>query len=318
MTTRPADLVLVTEAAQMLADAKTLPEIARVRNLANRFRDYAHAARLGLDAQNSAAAIAIEAEARAGELLARMEKTGERRARADGLSEQVSTGSIPAPSTLDDLGVTPYESSTWQAVARVPAEMRAAYVLAARESEQEVTRAGLLRHAGRSGNGQGHIAPLMTSSTDEWKTPPEVIAKVLRAFPRIDLDPCAEGGSAKNVPAARHYTAEDDGLSRDWQGRVFANPPYSRVDDFAAKLAAEAERIDEAIVLVPARTETRWWRTIPASHACFFHGRLKFVPESGQADGAATFPSAALYVGRTWLRFADAFGELGYVYERIR
>ena len=165
---------------------------------------------------------------------------------------------------------------------------------------------------------ESRIAPLMTSKTDEWKTPREVIERILRAFPVIDLDPCAEQAAVKNVPAKRHLTIADDGLEYGWRGRVFANPPYSRVQDFADKVAMEAENIDEAIILVPARTETKWWRTIPATHVCFFHGRLKFVPESGDADGAATFPSAALYVGKTWLRFVDAFSDLGYVYERIR
>lgn len=162
------------------------------------------------------------------------------------------------------------------------------------------------------------IAPLMTSDTDEWRTPREVIERILRAFPVIDLDPCAEVAAVHNVPATTHLTIEDDGLEYGWRGRVFANPPYSRVQDFAEKVATEAGNIDEAIILVPARTETRWWRTIPASHVCFFHGRLKFIPASGEADGSATFPSAALYVGQTWLRFAEAFSDLGYIYERIR
>lgn len=164
---------------------------------------------------------------------------------------------------------------------------------------------------------ESRIGPLMTSDTDEWKTPAEVVARVLRAFPVIDLDPCAERGHVKNVPAIRHLTIEDDGLEYGWQGRVFANPPYSRVQQFAEKVAAEHANITEAIVLVPARTETRWWRVIPASVVCFFHGRLKFLPESGEAKGAATFPSAALYVGRDPERFVRAFADLGLLYERI-
>lgn len=164
---------------------------------------------------------------------------------------------------------------------------------------------------------QGRIAPLMTSNTDEWKTPTAVLERVLRAFPVIDLDPCAERANVKNVPAATHYTIDDDGLEYGWQGRVFANPPYSRVQAFADKVALEAGNIAEAIVLVPARTETRWWRVIPASVVCFFDGRLRFIPENGEAKGAATFPSAALYVGPDPAAFYFAFADMGLLYERV-
>jgi hypothetical protein len=39
------DLVLVTDAARMLAEARTLPDIRRVQNLAQRAQEYAKAAR---------------------------------------------------------------------------------------------------------------------------------------------------------------------------------------------------------------------------------------------------------------------------------
>lgn len=149
-----SDLALISEAAQALATARTLPDIRRVHNLSQRAKDYARAARLGLDAQNNAAAIALEAEARAGELLQRMAEAGERATRQT--AREVSTArdtvdTPPAPATLDDLGITEHESRTWQAVASVPADVRQGYVATATEREQEVTRTGrrARRPAGR-------------------------------------------------------------------------------------------------------------------------------------------------------------------------
>lgn len=306
----PRALALVTEASRMLAEARSLDDIRQVHNLAQRAHDYAKAARLGLDAQNSAAAIRLDAEAMAGGLLMQMEKDGERRSRQtanpSGLPQP--DGTLEGLPTLRELDVTEDESRTWQAVARIPEEERTAYVAEARQAEGEVTRAGLLRFASA-----GRLAPVMSSGSDEWMTPPEIIANVVGAFGAIDLDPCAE--PARGVPAARHLTKREDGLAHVWDGRVFANPPYSLVDDFAAKVGIEWEHghLTEAIVLVPARTETRWWRAIPALAVCFFHGRLKF---SG-ADQGATFPSAALYVGPDPSRFEAAFADVGLLYRRV-
>lgn len=146
--TAPSDLVRLTDAAQMLAEARTLPDIRKVHNLAQRAQDYARAARLGLDAQNSAAAIRLEAEAAAGALLRRMAETGERDPGGRGPRVASQAASQPPAPTLADLGVTPDESSRWQAVASVPADVRAEYVATANERETEVTRAGLLKAAG--------------------------------------------------------------------------------------------------------------------------------------------------------------------------
>ncbi len=69
------------------------------------------------------AAVRIEAQAKAGELLQEMAERGER-ARAGG-----AHGRRQRPSTsLGDLGVTKSESSRWQQVASVPGEVRTEYV----------------------------------------------------------------------------------------------------------------------------------------------------------------------------------------------
>lgn len=162
------------------------------------------------------------------------------------------------------------------------------------------------------------IAPLMLSESDEWWTPPEVIARVLRAFPAIDLDPCSNPGPTRNVPATRHHDITDSGLEHGWQGRVFVNPPYGdSLEQWAAKVAMEASNVTEAIVLVPARTETRWWHAIPADVVCFFKGRLHFRNGVTGQTGPATFPSAALYVGPEPERFAAAFADAGLIYRRV-
>jgi hypothetical protein len=83
---------------------------------------------------------------------------------------------------------------------------------------------------------------------DEWLTPPDVLA----ALGRFDLDPCSPVARPWDT-AALHYTAEDDGLSRQWFGRVWCNPPFGRE---AVKSLRRMAEHGNGIALIPARTET--------------------------------------------------------------
>jgi hypothetical protein len=151
-----ATLSLIAQARQSLAEARTLPDIRRVMEVASVAADAGQrAARLAEaqhavaavveaanDAANDAAAVRIEAQAKAGELLRTMAERGDRARAGD------SDGRRQRPSaTLDDLGITKSESSRWQQVASVPDEVRQQYVDATRAARQEVSTAGLLRHA---------------------------------------------------------------------------------------------------------------------------------------------------------------------------
>lgn len=92
----------------------------------------------------------------------------------------------------------------------------------------------------------GHQSARMKN--DEWLTPPEILA-VLGAF---DLDPCAP--ITRPWPtASEHYTVEDDGLSKEWHGRVWCNPPFGRE---AVKWLRRMRDHGNGIALIPARTET--------------------------------------------------------------
>lgn len=154
------------------------------------------------------------------------------------------------------------------------------------------------------------------SLSDEWLTPDAVIELTLKLFSEIDLDPCAEAGEVPNVPAHRHFTKEDDGLLKSWSGKVYMNPPYGRaIGAWVEKLVYEFSigNVTEAIALVPARTETRWFSKLRDFPCCFVRGRLKFKG----SRSSAPFPSAIFYLGPNLRSFIDTFLELGDVYFRI-
>lgn len=116
-----------------------------------------------------------------------------------------------------------------------------------------------------------------SSGSDVWLTPPDLLAR-LGAF---DLDPCAAPIPRPWPTAGRHFTAADDGLRHPWSGRVWLNPPYSRMEVWLARLADHGQ----GTALIFARTETRVfhaqvWRR--ASGLLFLAGRLSFHHADGR------------------------------------
>lgn len=113
------------------------------------------------------------------------------------------------------------------------------------------------------------------SSTDEWYTPRWIIDK-LGPF---DLDPCAPPTNCRPFDIAPIcYTKEDDGLQHPWIGKVFMNPPYSRVllRAFCEKMAAH----NDGIALLVNRQDNLLWQEVifpTAASMIFMRHRVKFI-----------------------------------------
>lgn len=134
-------------------------------------------------------------------------------------------------------------------------------------------------------------APLFSSASDEWRTPPELFAKLNRKF-AFEMDVAA---SKDNALCQRFCTKEFDGLTNAWGYRNFCNPPYSTVRDWVLKADTEAFQGNLTIMLIPARTCTKWFHEIIKGryHYELLQGRLKF----SEAKNSAPFPSMLVYFG---------------------
>ncbi len=154
-----------------------------------------------------------------------------------------------------------------------------------------------------------------------WNTPVEIVAKVEEMFGVIDLDPASNDRLHPNVPARVHYTEDEDGLVQLWNGRVFLNPPYGEaIGQWTEKLVREykAGNIEEAIVLVPGRTDTQWFQDNLSDYPrCDVRGRLRFIRPECDKEKGAPFPSVIIYLGERIDTFIEKFQDIGPIMQRI-
>jgi phage N-6-adenine-methyltransferase len=128
-----------------------------------------------------------------------------------------------------------------------------------------------------------------SSASDDWPTPQDFFDDLNREF-NFTLDPCSD---EKNHKCASFFTAADDGLSQEWTGRVFMNPPYGRtIGKWMQKAFESVSTSCEVVVcLVPARTDTAWWHDYAMKgEVRYIRGRLKF----GGHKNSAPFPNAVV------------------------
>lgn len=125
---------------------------------------------------------------------------------------------------------------------------------------------------------------LLSSKSDHWSTPLDFYLELDREF-HFTFDPCP-------------LLSKEDGSKIKWTGRVFCNPPYSKVKEFLKKglyhlAAGDCELL---VYLIPARTDTAWFHDYcNKGEVRFLRGRLKF----GGAKTNAPFPSMVV-IFREW------------------
>jgi len=130
---------------------------------------------------------------------------------------------------------------------------------------------------------------MFSSKNSDWRTPKSF-------FKRLDSEYhfTTDVGASKETALCEDYLGIDNGrraLATPWGSINYCNPPYGRqVGDWIA--TAYQESLDSKIVvmLLPARTDTKWfhnWIMGKASEVRFIQGRIKF---EGATTGAP-FPS---------------------------
>lgn len=131
-------------------------------------------------------------------------------------------------------------------------------------------------------------------STDEWYTPKEIID----ALGSFDLDPCVPLSPLWRT-AAVMYNQHNDGLTQEWHGRVFLNPPYSRplINRFIEKMAAH----NNGIALLFNRCDSKMFQDYvldKCSGILFLNKRIHFYRPDGTQGKSPGCGSILVAYGR--------------------
>lgn len=302
-------LAKLSKAAILLSEARTLEDVKKIHDIAEAARTYARAAKLGIEAANHAAEIKLRAERKAGEMLAQLEKKPG--ARMDKPPDRLSGGS-EYRTVLEEQDILEKTAERWQSVACIEEPVFEKHIAEVIKSGGELTMAGLLRASSNH-----HVS----DDTYDWFTPKEYIEAARRVMGSIDLDPATCTEANQVVRATKIYTPETDGLSHDWTGNVWLNPPYStpHISLFLTKLleAFDAGRVKQAVALTNNSTDTNWFHILAERFPfCLTRGRISFWGHGGEI--LATRQGQSLfYLGKRVAAFRDEFSQFGIVVNKL-
>lgn len=168
----------------------------------------------------------------------------------------------------------------------------------------------------------GGVKPHVSNNSgeNEWYTPPDIIAAAREVMGGIDLDPASCELANSCVQATKYFTAQTNGLTQKWEGRVWLNPPYAQplMSQFSAAVVEKRGQYEAACVLVNNATDTDWLQIMlgECDAACFLRGRVKFIDKDGDPSGAPLQGQVVLYFGDDSSKFADVFCGFGWVCAR--
>lgn len=321
---RNADHPLVSfDLQKSLARLDGISSPAALQDEARRAKVLADYARAIKDrgAEQQVAAYYFWAEWKLGETIAAMpksrggrpEKTSPRSGTGFGeTSPRSGTGSFDPIKTLKEHGISRNEAMRLQRLVQYPRAKAEQYVADAFGAGQAPRTVGFMRWAEQGGRENAFAADRPTPSSDEWYTPADFLVKVQRVFAPtggIHLDPCSNPG-APNVPAKRHFTFKEDGLSRQWKGNVFVNPPYSQAEAWVRKAYEEHQAGHTAAVMLLLRfsTDTSWFHDFLAGFpVIFIRGRVRFL---GSLENGPEFGSMVIWMSEQPAEgFVAAFGD---------
>ena len=144
-------------------------------------------------------------------------------------------------------------------------------------------------------------------ATDEWYTPIEFIEQ----FGKFDTDPCVPIDMRWKT-AETMYNKNDDGLKKEWYGRVWLNPPYSKelITEFLKKMGKHGNGI--ALVLPKFSSKLFREEVFPNVDAIFIlEKRIKFYDYNWKQQKSPIANSVLLIYGENNIKAVQESGVKG-------
>ena len=151
-----------------------------------------------------------------------------------------------------------------------------------------------------------------TGGKDDYGTPQALYNALALEF-HFNLDVCANLDNHK----CSTWIGEDiDALTIDWWGRVWMNPPFSKLDQFLSKMIKELVdgHIELGVALIAARSDTQAMFTASsyAGETRFLKGRVSYQVYPTQAQRMLIEKYAECYLdGTVVMDWPEAVKEIG-------
>lgn len=155
------------------------------------------------------------------------------------------------------------------------------------------------------------------SGNQEHYTPRRFTDSAMEVMQGIDLDPASNNIANSWIKASKIYTIENQGLDKEWEGKVWMNPPYDSksLKPLVDKLISSV-KVTSAIVLCNNNTDTKigqkmlnWCNAI-----CLVAGRVKFMKPDGTENKSPLQGQIIYYKGYDVASFKKEFQKHGTVF----
>lgn len=168
------------------------------------------------------------------------------------------------------------------------------------------------------------LTALQSCESNEWFTPAQYVDAARELMRGIDIDPASNATANEVIKATMYYGIDSNGFDKPWHGRVWLNPPYGRdlagsnQDAWSRRLLGQykAGVTTEAILLVNANTEAKWFQPLYDYLICLTNHRIKFYTTDGTSS-QPTQGNALIYLGTQQERFVQIFKQFGRIVKAV-
>ncbi len=175
-----------------------------------------------------------------------------------------------------------------------------------------------------------NFLPDPKASFQDYFTPPEIVARAQQAMGGIDLDAASHwiahrrfhtAGLGIEIP--RYFTVNDSAFDKDWNSRVWLNPPYKNNAPWIEKITTELDegRLEQLCWLSPVHvfnTSMVLDLVGRASCAVILSPTPKFFNPGDPSKDGTNLPHAIFYWGERTAEFLAAFESVGIPFTLAR